>query len=409
MVESTPARARRATVPRSVAVWLVVAAFILTMSGTTLPTPLYVLYQQRLGFSDLVSTVVFAAYAGGVIGSLLLFGRMSDLIGRRPSLLAGLTCAVASGVAFLVADDIGLLLVGRVLSGLSAGIFSGTATATLIDLADDDAHDRAVAWATLANMAGLGLGPLFSGLIAQFAPMPLLLPYLAHVGLLLLAAIGMWFLPETVAVTVRPARSRPRLRVPRPTVPAFLTATTAGFAGFAMLGLYTAVAPTVLRRLLDKPDPALAGLVVFAIFAASTVGQVFLVPACGRRALTVGCGLLVVGLAVLALALATESLALLIVAAGLGGLGQGAGLRAGLSLIHAKTPVANRAEVSSAFFVVMYLAISIPIVGVGFAIAPLGLRTAGMTFCAAMGLLALVAGAMQSLSHRPRRPSERAR
>jgi MFS family permease len=391
LTDTKCAASRHTTMSRRAAVWLVVVAFALTMSGTTLPTPLYVLYQQRLGFSTLVSTVVFAAYAGGVIVALLLFGRVSDLIGRRSTLLPALGCSIASGLAFIVAHDLSLLLVGRVLSGISAGIFSGTATATLVDLAGDEGPDRAIARGTVANMAGLGLGPLFSGLVAQVAPAPLLLPYLVHVGLLMLAAIGMWFLPETVAVSVRPALPRPRLQVPRPTSAAFFTAVTAAFPGFAMVGLYTSVAPAVMRRLLERPDPALAGVVVFTVFMASTLGQVFLVPCLGRRALPVGCCVLVVGLGVLAFALAAGSLALLIIAGGLGGLGQGVTLRAGLSLIHANTPAANRAEVSSAFFVAMYVAISVPIVGVGLAIAPLGLTTAGTTFCAAMSLIALVA------------------
>ncbi len=79
-------------------------------------------------------TVIFAVYAGGVIAALLLFGNLSDSIGRRRALLPGLALSAASAVIFLLADGLPLLLVGRVLSGLSAGIFTGTATATLVDL-----------------------------------------------------------------------------------------------------------------------------------------------------------------------------------------------------------------------------------------------------------------------------------
>jgi MFS family permease len=110
-------------------------AFAVAMLGTTLPTPLYVLYRQRFKFSELMITVIFATYAAGVIAALLLFGSLSDEIGRRRTLLPGLALSGLSAIAFLAAQGLGLLLVGRVLSGLSAGIFTGTATAALVDLA----------------------------------------------------------------------------------------------------------------------------------------------------------------------------------------------------------------------------------------------------------------------------------
>lgn len=386
---------------------MVVFAFGLTMFGTTLPTPLYVLYQQRFGFSTFVSTVVFAAYAVGVIGALLLFGRLSDLIGRKRTLLPALGCAVISGLAFLVADGVELLLVGRVLSGVSAGIFSGTATATLVDLAPDGAAKDATGTATLANMAGLGLGPLFSGLVAQWAPGPLVLPYLAHIGSLISAAAGLWFfLPETVSVATTRTLTRPRLRVPGPAGAAFLSATTAAFPGFAMLGLYTAIAPTVLRQLVERPAPALAGVVVFTVFLASAVGQVALVPFLRHLALIVGCCLLIASPLVLAVALVAGSLALVVIAGALGGLGQGVTLRAGLSMIHTQTPAENRAEVSSAFFVVMYVAISLPVVGVGIAVVPVGLQAAGLFFCAVMCLVAFGAAAIHCVLERTHRLAE---
>src|SRR5579875_676570 len=121
------------------------AAFALAvaMLGTTLPTPLYGLYREQFGFSELMITVIFATYAAGVIAGLLLFGRLSDEIGRRPVLLGGLLLSAASAGAFLLADGLALLLVGRLLSGLSAGIFTGTATAAIVDLAPRERRGRA--------------------------------------------------------------------------------------------------------------------------------------------------------------------------------------------------------------------------------------------------------------------------
>nr|WP_240982145.1 MFS transporter [Streptomyces sp. S3(2020)] len=367
---------------------MVALAFAVTMLGTTLPTPLYAFYQHRLGFSSLMGTVIFAAYAVGVLAALVLFGRVSDAIGRRLTLLPGLAFAVLSAGVFLVADNLPLLLVGRVLSGLSAGIFTGTATATLADLAKDGASERATLVATVANMGGLGAGPLLAGLLAQLAPAPVKLPFIVHLAMLALVAVGVWLMPEPVAVTVRPRWRIARPSVPEPMRGTFMPAATAGFAGFAVMGLFTAVAPSFLGRLLGLSSPALAGAVVCTLFAASALGQITLVPRLGRAALPAGCAVLIVGMALLATGLAAESLVLLLAAAVVAGLGQGVTFRAGLAAINAEAPSGQSAEVASTFFFVLYVAISLPVIGEGLAAQAVGLRTAGIGFSLAVALLA---------------------
>src|SRR5437868_11988169 len=122
-------------------------AFLVTMVGTTIPTPLYPIYQQRFGFGELMVTVIFATYAVGVIAGLVLTGRLSDEIGRRRVLLFGLACSAASTVLFLVAQGVPVLLVARVLSGLSAGAFAGPATAGLTHPPPGGKRDPAAALA----------------------------------------------------------------------------------------------------------------------------------------------------------------------------------------------------------------------------------------------------------------------
>lgn len=369
--------------------WCVASAFAVTMLGTTLPTPLYVLYQHKIHFSTLTSTVVFAAYAVGVLGALLLFGRASDVIGRRRILLPGLACAALSAVAFLGADSVPVLLGARLLSGLSAGMFTGTATAALQDLSSDG--ERATVVATVANMGGLGLGPLLAGVLAQFTAAPLQMPYVMHLILLAAVAVGVRAMPEPVRI-----RGYREFRLSRPSVPAsargtFAWAATAGFAGFAVLGLFTAVAPLFLRELLGLDSLALAGVVVCAVFAASALGQVLLVRALGGAAISVGCGVLIIGVALLAGALAAGSLVLLFIAAGVTGLGQGVSFRAVLTALNAAAPAHHRAEVASTFFIVAYIAISIPVVGAGLLAQTAGLRVAGIVFSCAVAALAAVA------------------
>lgn len=364
------------------------------MAGTTLPTPLYGLYRERIGFSELTVTVVFAVYAFGVIGVLLLVGDVSDAVGRRPVLLGGLGFAACSAVVFLAADDVLLLCLGRLLSGLSAGLFTGTATAYVLELAPARHRGRAGFAATAANMGGLGCGPLLSGLLSQYAPRPLVLAFVVHLVLLALSFALVLVLPETVT-DPRPLRSarpqRPELapQVRRVFVPAALAA----FAGFSLLGLFTSVSPAFLAEGLGVHNRAVVGLVVFAAFLASTLGQL-LVPRLGTaRAIPLGCLVLIAGLALLAGSLAWALAALLVLAALVGGAGQGMGLRGAVGEVAGASPPEHRGGALSALFVVAYFGISVPVIGVGLLTGPLGLAHAGLVFTACMALLAAVSGA----------------
>jgi MFS family permease len=384
-------------------------AFMVTMVGTTLPTPLYPLYQRRYGFTELIVTVIFAAYAVGVIAGLLLFGRMSDEAGRRPVLLGGLALAGISSIVFLLADGLALLLVGRVLSGLSAGIFTGTATATLVDLADPDRADRATLTAALVNMGGLGCGPLLAGVLAQTAPAPLRLPFWVHLGLLAPAAIGIVLIREPVT---REERRRPTLRpqslaVPREMRATFISAALAAFAGFAVLGLSTAISPAFLGRELDVKNLAAVGLVVFGVFVGSTAGQLLLEIVPDTAAMAAGCGGLIAGMALLAGGLAARSLGPLVGGAVIAGVGQGLSFRRGLAAVNAEAPEDQRGEVASSFFVVAYVALAIPVIGEGVLAELTSLRAAGLAFAAVVAAIAavvllLLARQRRDVAHRGR-------
>ncbi|WP_055585480.1 MFS transporter [Peterkaempfera griseoplana] len=375
-------------------------AFTVAMCGTTLPTPLYGLYQERLGFSELTVTVIYAVYALGVIAALLFFGRASDHVGRRPVLLAGLVLSAASALCFLLEGGLPALLTGRVLSGLSAGLFTGTATVAVVELAPPHRRATATLVATVANMGGLGLGPLLAGVLAEYAGMPLHLVFVVDLALVAVAVVAVLLTAETVrsrdGVWLRPGR----LRVPPQTRPAFVPAAMAGFAGFATMGLFTSVAPSFLRKVEGVGNLAVSGAVVCSVFAASTAGQLLMNRVGTRRALLWGCLVLVAGMAVIAGSLAAASAWLLVVGAVVAGTGQGLSFRAGVTEVGLHSPPDQRAEVTSAFFVVLYVAISIPVVGVGALAVASGLRTAGLVFTCCVALLAAATAARLYIAHR---------
>ncbi|WP_405942403.1 MFS transporter [Streptomyces sp. NBC_00207] len=376
------------------------AVFAVCMAGTTLPTPLYGLYQEKFGFSELMVTVVYAVYAFGVIGVLLLAGNASDAVGRRPVLLAGLGFAAASAVCFLCATGMGWLYAGRLLSGLSAGLFTGAATAYVMELAPSSGASRATLVATAANMGGLGCGPLLAGVLSQYAPWPLHLTFAVHLVLVVASAGVLLGLPETVTErrplsTVRPQRPGlpPQVRA------VFAPAAIAAFVGFALFGVFTSVSPAFLAQSLDVHNRAVSGAVVSLAFFASTAGQL----AVGRvgvgRSLPLGCAGLLAGLALLAGALVWDRLALVVASALVGGAGQGLAFRGALSAVAAASPPDRRAAVISALFVVAYAGISVPVIGVGLLADPLGLEGAGLVFIACMAVL--VSGAAAYLLRQP--------
>ncbi|MGW1975641.1 MFS transporter [Streptomyces sp. NPDC001889] len=374
--------------------YLVAAAvFAVGMAGTTLPTPLYGMYRAQIGFSELMVTVVFAVYAVGVITSLLLAGDYSDQVGRRPVILCALGFAAAADLCFLFEAGLPPLFAGRLLSGFSAGLLTGAATAAVLELAPPGRAARAGFAATAANMGGLGCGTLLAGVLAEYAPAPLRLPFAVHLALVALALVPARLLPETVSPTRRLPRGRPQGMAVAPRARAvFPSAAIAAFAGFSLLGLFTAVAPSFVAETLGIDDLALSGAVAFSAFLASTLGQLATGRLGVRRSLPAGCLILVGGLLLVGASLWGESLPLLLAGALAGGFGQGLAFRAGLTAVGDAAPREHRGGTISAFFVVAYTGIAVPVVGVGALTIPLGLRGAGLVFTAVVTLLALGVG-----------------
>ena len=251
-------------------------------------------------------------------------GHLRDLRGRRAVRADGLRAvvrrhrppagaaggrpvfALASAVVFLAADSVPLLLVGRVLSGLSAGIFTGTATAAVIEAAPPSWHNRAAAVATAANVGGLGGGPLLAGLLVEYAPQPLHLTFIVHIGLVVLAAVAVLVVPETS--DAREALGCNDFRCRQKSVPRFRLRGHRRIRWIRVTGLFTSVAPAFLSEVIGIDNHAVAGAVASAVFIASAVTQLFAGRIAPKRALVLGCAILVVGMAILAVALQLSSL-----------------------------------------------------------------------------------------------------
>ncbi len=344
---------------------LTAGVLLAMMAGGTLPIPLYVLYEGQMGFGPLGVTVVFAAYVLGTLAALLVFGDLSDHIGRRKVLAIGVACAAASTALFLAASGIGLLITARIVSGLAAGFVTGTATAALAELQPQGDRQAAAVVASGSNMTGLGLGPLIAGIFAEYVAMPTRSVFWAYLGVCALALAAIAVIPETVRRPDQVISVRPRLGVP-PGMRAVMAGACLGvFAAFSILGSFSSLVPTFLHGILGVHNFALIGAASFLIFITAAVSQAVSAKLPARRSVSAGLPLLLVCLAALEAALFAKALWLFLVGTVIGGIAVGLVFRGGLSELNRLAEPRHRAGVVSTFFAAAYLGLGLPAVLTG--------------------------------------------
>ncbi len=252
------------------------AALVLTLlfMGATLPSPLYVIYRDELHFSQVTLTLIYAVYFAGAMATAFFLGRISDEIGRRVAILAAVFISIVASLVFIFADGLNMLFIGRLLSGLALPLASGAGTAWIVELCED--RCTAASLSAGAILSGLGLGALISpACLLNIRQSRSSSPFIALVSLALAAAVIVWLLPETVKHPVRrwsQISLRPRIGVPRSLIGAFVAPAVTVFVSFALLGFYSALAPSLLQRSLQVESHAIGGAVIFELYARSSAG-----------------------------------------------------------------------------------------------------------------------------------------
>lgn len=369
--------------------WAVAATISVLVLGANTPLPLFTIYQAQWGFSTGVLTVIYAAYTVGVVAAVLLLGPLSDTLGRKRVLLPAIAVMAAGLLLGLLAPNVPLLIVSRILQGLAIGAGVTTAVAALGDLHPAAKNHAFVALVTtVATVIGLAGGPLVAGMLAEFGPRPTILPYLVSLVLTALVFIASARASETVHRKIDSGFQLPKIAIPAE-IRALLSGLLCGNDGLRGGRYHGGPRLSFTRDLLHDPDDATAGALVALLFLSSAASQIALRGWPLKRSMIVGLVLLFLGALIFAAAFESLSFLPLFVSAAVLGAGHGQAYVGSQELVDRIAPPDRRAQVFSAFQLALYAGATIPAILVGFAAGRDGLAPATLGFVAAILLITL--------------------
>jgi hypothetical protein len=347
--------------------WLPVAAVLLGAAwGSNQFTPMLLVYHRTLGLGTGTLEALFGVYALGLIPGLLVAGTLSDAHGRRPLAIASAVFSLAGSVALMAAGHHSWpLFLGRGLIGIGAGSAFSAGTAWLREVSrppfgDATEHDTARRSA-VAMTFGFAFGPLLSGLLAQWAGAPGVVPYIPHIVLMLLILVLIPFAPETNRAGTRGAirRALPIAggrRFRRAVAPMAPWVFAAPAIAFALL-------PSVVGLGGETDGIALTAAVTTLTALAGVLIQPFarrLDARPDRNGGAVGLGVITAGLALSAVTAALHSTPLLVPSALILGAGYGMSLVAGLVEVGRLADPRSLAGLTAIFYALTYLGFAAP-------------------------------------------------
>jgi hypothetical protein len=356
------AAAARTLSPRA-SFFLLASITVSFLAGSLAPTPLYPVYQAEWGFSALTTTEIFGIYAVALLGSLLVAGRLSDHVGRRPVLIVATLVQAVVMFIFATANGVAALMLGRALQGIATGAALGAVGAGMLDL---DKVRGPVANAVTPPL-GTGAGGLLAGLLVHYLPAPTLLVYFVLATVFVLQAVGVIFMGETVSRRAGAVASlKPQIGLPAAACAPMLIAAPILVAAWSLAGFYASLIPALTRSVFGF-DPSLAsGIAAFAFAGSAAATVLAFSSSAPRTVIGYGAFALIAGTAAAMNALGAQSAAGFFLATALAGSGFGAGFQGAVRTVLPTAKAHERAGVLSVLFVVSYLAMGAPAIAAGF-------------------------------------------
>lgn len=376
---------------------LILSGVALGVSG--LPAPLYGMYQDAWHLSPLSTTIVFAVYAVAALAAVLISGRVSDVIGRKPVLLGALVAMIVGLGVFLLADNMATLVVARVIHGAAVGSIVVAGAAALLDLRPDHGA-RAGQLSGVSFNIGMTVAIVGSSVLAQYAPHPMRTPYAVVAVLCAVVGVGVVALREPHS-----AKSRGPIRITKPAVPQeiradFWFAALGVMASWSVLGVLLSLYPALASHQTEVHNLVFGGAVVGSTAFAAALVQLFATRVPARVAAITGDVGMAVALLLTVPALATHQWQLVLAAAALLGATFGLGFGGSLRHLSNVVPADRRGETMSAYYLLAYSAMAVPTIAAGWAATQWPLETVFPVFACAVAIACLVAAAVGAISSR---------
>lgn len=343
--------------------WIIAAMLLVSLASSAVPSPIYPVYAAQWHLTPLMLTAVFAIYVAGLLVSLLVAGRLSDHVGRKPVLVVGgLGLTVSLGL-FAVAHGFGALVLDRVVQGVSVGLLIGALGAALID----NSLERHPALAGVLNGAvppiALATGALSSGALVEWGPAPEQFVYLLFGALLVLMLVALVVVPEQVTRRPGALRSlRPTVSVPRSSRRLFRSVAGSLIASWALGGLFLSLVPSALGAVFGIGNHFAAGALIAVVTGVGAATGIATQRLDARIGVLIGLVALVLGPIVTIGFVFAHSLPGLVVGSAIAGVGFGAGFQAPLRMLLATAAPTHRAGLLATIYVVSYLAFGVPAV-----------------------------------------------
>lgn len=328
------------------------ALILVAVLGSFAASPLFAIYAERWDLNPAQVSLAFAAYPVGVIVVITLLGGLSDLVGRRVTMLLGVALVLLACLVTAVATSLPILVAGRVVQGLATGMVSATTAAALLDF-----HPRGTRAGSLAHSVcttlGMGFGPLLAGLLADHTGYPLVLPYVAIGAAALVPLVLLLRAPADRRATGRVRLVRP-VRVPREILLPFSIAACSLMTLNSCMALFGTFGGRIFTEGAGISTAGGTGGLLTILVTMTLLAQLAANRLSAARSVSIGVLVIVAGAGTTTAALYLAATVATIAGAVLVGAGGGLVLLGATRLIGDSAPTHRRAEVFAAWMVAAF-------------------------------------------------------
>ncbi|MEV4267745.1 MFS transporter [Kribbella sp. NPDC049584] len=370
----------------------ITAAMVAILVAAGAPTPLLPIYEKEWGFAPWMLTLAFGVYALALLVAILVIGSLSDHVGRRPLMIGALALELAAMLVFLFSTSIGWLIVARIVQGVATGAASSSLSAAVVELAAERRKKLGALMTGLAPLAGLGIGALFAGVLAQYVDDPAFVVWLVLAIVMALGTVFTLLTPETVSRKKGALVALiPRVSLPKQVHGLFAASVPGIVAAFFTMALFLGLVPIVLAGTFAVVHPIVGALAAFLTFGVGTLVSAATTGLRPPRLRVFGAAALTIGAVLFIGAVGGHALALVWVSAVFGGAGLGAAFAGTTRGLVPEVAPHHRAGLFAAIYLVAYLSMGASAIVAGLFVGPVGITTVAVAFGIVTALVSLAA------------------